>query len=104
MIELGYRANKLQHIDRDDVSWPFFRLLVGLPLPGQGITDGTDEMYEVEALQLFYQSKNKSLIETVQAVENGHVPISNELATYKARLAQAPKVSDALKTYLASRP
>jgi len=101
-IKALYNANELQHIGPDDVSWPFFRLLFGLPPPGEGIIDGTAEMYEVEALQLFYQSKNKALIETAQDVENGRALIPEELATFKRQLLQEPNMSNALRNFMAT--
>ncbi|MFM0598524.1 S8/S53 family peptidase [Paraburkholderia dilworthii] len=99
-IEAMRAANKLQHIEPDDVSWPFFRLLFGLPPPGNGI----EEMYEVEAYQIFYQSHDETLIASAQDCANGHHPSTGDVAALRVRFLKERNMSNALRNYLTSRP
>jgi hypothetical protein len=123
-IKTLYDANKLRKIRPDDVSWPLFRLLVGLPPPGDGSKDidgseelfdssepdtsseisGIEQMYEVEALQIFYRSRNKLLIDAVQGMQDGHAPSKKQLEDLKTMLLAENDMSNALRGYLSTRP
>ncbi|WDD91299.1 S8/S53 family peptidase [Burkholderia sp. FERM BP-3421] len=93
--------NKLQHIDPDEVSFPFLRLLFGLPPPGKGIEgQGVEEMYEVEALQIFYRSTDPDLVKAVEDYDRGRPPAAGDLPGLRARFLQAVDMSDALRGYL----
>jgi hypothetical protein len=88
--------NRLQHIDPDEVSFPFLRLLFGLPPPGKGI----EEMYEVEALQIFYRSTDPVLVKAVEHYDAGRPPAAGDLPGLRARFLQETDMSDALRAYL----
>ncbi|SIT42989.1 Subtilase family protein [Paraburkholderia ribeironis] len=123
-IKARYDANELRKIRPDDVSWPLFRLLAGLPPVGDGSKDiagseelfdgsepdtssetsGIEQMYEVEALQVFYRSRNKSLIDAVQSFQDGHAPSKKQLADLKTMLLAEDNMSNALREYLSTRP
>ena len=87
---------KLQHISPDDVSFPFFRLLFGLPPPG----DGIKEMYEVEAMQIAYGSRNKVLFQAMEAYANGRRPSKEQRTALKALFLREQNMSNALRTFL----
>ncbi|MFL9910086.1 S8 family serine peptidase [Paraburkholderia sp. RL17-337-BIB-A] len=87
---------KLQHIPPDDVSFPFFRLLFGLPPPG----DGIKEMYEVEAMQIVYGSRNKFLFQAMEAYANGRRPSKEQRTNLKALFLQEQNMSRSLRTFL----
>lgn len=90
--------NRLQNIDPDDVSFPFLRLLFGLAPPGNGI----EEMYEVEALQIFYQTTNERLFRAVEDYENERLQSNEDLSELRAQFLQEKGMSDALRGYLTS--
>jgi hypothetical protein len=87
----------LKRIDPDRCSWPFFRLLFGLPPPGRGI----DEMLEVEAQQVAYRSRNPLLQDAMETYPEGvGIPVS--LArTLQQQFLIEPEMSRTLRTYLA---
>ena len=87
----------LKRIDPDRCSWPFFRLLFGLPPPGRGI----DEMLEVEAQQVAYRSRNPFLQDAMETYPEG-VGIPVPLArTLQQQFLSEPEMSRTLRTYLA---
>jgi subtilisin family serine protease len=91
------RPTFLKRIDPDCCSWPFLRLLFGLPPPGRGV----DEMLEVEAQQVAYRSRNPLLQEAIQTYPEG-VGIPGPLArTLQQQFLSEPEMSRTLRTYLA---
>jgi len=98
-VQAAQAQNKLPHVPPDEVSFPFWRLLFGLPPPGPGV----DEMYETEAAQIFYRSANKDLAGAVEANPDGNPAQALGPAAAK-RLRDAfiaePAISDTLKAYL----
>jgi len=86
----------LNRIAPDRCSWPFFRILFGLPPPGRGI----DEMLEVEAQQVAYRSRNSELAHAMQTYPDG-VGIPDSLAhTLQQQFLREPEMSRTLRTYL----
>jgi hypothetical protein len=86
----------LKRIDPDRCSWPFFRLLFGLPPPGCG----ADEMFEVEAQQVAYRSRNPILQDAMQTYPEG-VGIPGSLArTLQQQFLKEPEMSRTLRAYL----
>jgi len=98
-VQAAQAQNKLPHVPPDEVSFPFWRLLFGLPPPGPGV----DEMYETEAAQIFYRSANKDLAGAVEANPDGNPAQALDPAAAR-RLRDAfiaePAISDTLKAYL----
>lgn len=97
-------ANKAQpkilvRREPDECSWPFFRLLFGLPPPDKGF----DEMAETEALQLAYRSTNPRLQEAMATYSNG-IGIPARLArSLRESFVLEPDMSRTLRTYLKPR-
>jgi hypothetical protein len=86
----------LRKLDRDKCSWPFFRILFGLPPPGSGV----DEMLELEALQLAYRSSDARLHEAMKAYSDG-VGIPARLARrLREDFIREPDMSRTLRVYL----
>jgi hypothetical protein len=98
-VQTAYKNNQLPDVPPDSVSFPFWRLLVGLPPPGPGV----DEMYETEAAQIFFRSSNSDLAKAVEANPEGDPakalspPSAGQLRD--AFIAE-PSISDALKAHL----
>jgi hypothetical protein len=85
--------------DPDECSWPFFRLLFGLPPPGKGF----DEMVDTEALQLGYRSTDPRLQEAMATYPSG-VGIPARLArSLREGFVRDPDMSRTLRTYLKPR-
>ena len=82
------------------MSFPFLRLLFGLPPPGAGI----DEMYETEAAQIFFRSKNTDFAAAVAANPYGDPTVAPLSAANRKALRDAfiaePSISNMLKAYL----
>jgi hypothetical protein len=96
-VDAAYKAKKLPHIEPDKVSNAFFRVLFGLPPPGSGV----DEMYETEAAQLFFRSKNKELVAAFEADPEGKKKLPRKMAKrLRDALIREPAISNSLKTYL----
>lgn len=99
-VQKAYETGQLPYAPPDDVSFPFLRLLFGLPPPGPGV----DEMYETEAAQIFFRSRNTALAAAVEANPEGDpaiAPISpaDRKALQDAFIAE-PSISNTLKAYL----
>lgn len=89
----------LDRRDPDECSWPFFRLLFGLPPPGKGF----DEMLDTEALQLGYRSTDPRLQEAMATYPNG-IGIPARLArSLRQGFVRDPDMSRTLRTYLKPR-
>ncbi|HEY8698607.1 MAG TPA: S8/S53 family peptidase [Rhizomicrobium sp.] len=96
-VTKAYKDGKLPHIEPDKVSNPFFRLLFGLPPPGSGV----DEMYETEAAQLLFRSKNKELVAAFEADPQGQKKLSPQKAKrLRDAFIREPAISNSLKTHL----
>lgn len=90
---------KFEKIGPDKVSFPFWRLLFGLAPP----QSGREEMYEVEAHQLLYRSKNTALQEAYE--QYSEAKDLNELSPQlvqelREQFLQEPDMSMALRSYL----
>lgn len=90
---------KFEKIGPDKVSFPFWRLLFGLAPP----KSGREEMYEVEAYQLLYRSKNTALQEAYEQYSeakdlNGMSP--KLIQDLREQFLQEPDMSRALRSYL----
>jgi len=98
-VQSAYTQNLLPRTPEDAVSFPFWRLLFGLPPPGPGV----DEMYETEAAQIFFSSANRDLAAAVEANPDG-VPAKALPPADAKRLRDAfiaePSISNALKAHL----
>ena len=87
------------------MSFPLFRLLFGLPPPGTGI----DNIYETEAAQIFFRSKNTALAAAVAANPDGDPAIAPLLsaahrkALRDAFISEPSTISNALKAHLQTR-
>jgi subtilisin family serine protease len=86
----------LQEIAPDRCSWPFFRLLFGLPPPGEGV----DEMMEVEAQQLAYRSTNPRLQKAIQTYPDGVGLPAPLVRTLQSDFLNEPDMSRTLRIYL----
>jgi subtilisin family serine protease len=99
----AFATGTLRYAPPDDVSFPFLRLLFGLPPPGAGI----DEMYETEAAQIFFRSKNADLAAAVAANPDGDpaaAPLSStDRKTLRDAFIAEPSISNTLKAYLQTR-
>jgi hypothetical protein len=96
-VNAAYKAHKLPNIAPDEVSNAFFRVLFGLPPPGPGV----DEMYETEAAQLLFRSRNKELVAAFEADPEGEKQLSSKTAKrLRDALIREPAISKTLKTYL----
>jgi Subtilase family len=97
-----YRSNSgvfQRPIERDAVSFPFFRLLFGLPPPGNGV----DEMHELEALQLLYVTQNKTFVQAVEAYDAdpaGYALSGAQRKDLCDQFISDPNMSRTLKAYL----
>lgn len=90
---------RLVRRDPDECSWPLFRLLFGLPPPGNGF----DEMAETEALQLAYRSTDPRLQDAMATYRNG-IGIPRRLAhLLRERFVLEPDMSRTLRNYLKPR-
>jgi subtilisin family serine protease len=94
------QTNQLPYAPPDDVSFPFLRLLFGLPPPGAGV----DEMYDTEAAQIFFRSRNADLAAAVAANPDGDPAVAPLSAARRKALRDAfiaePSISSTLKAYL----
>jgi hypothetical protein len=86
----------LQKIEPDECSWPFFRLLFGLPPPG----DGVDEMLEIEALQLAYRSTDKRLHEAMDTYIDGQGIPARLARILRENFIREADMSRTLRTHL----
>jgi subtilisin family serine protease len=86
----------LKEIAPDRCSWPFFRLIFGLPPPGAGV----DEMMEVEAQQLAYRSTNPRLQDAMQRYPDGIGMPAPLVRTLQKEFLNEPDMSRTLKRYL----
>lgn len=101
-VQAAYSSNQLPYAPPDQVSFPFLRLLFGLPPPGPGV----DEMYETEALQVFYRSRNKEIIDAVTANPEGDKtspPTPPQAKRLRDAFIAEPTLSTALKAHLQAR-
>jgi hypothetical protein len=100
LVQQAFQAGQLPHAPLDDVSFPFMRLLFGLPPPGPGV----DEMYETEALQIFFRSSNTELAAAVAANPDGDPAASTLTPAQRKALQDAfiaePSISTTLRAYL----
>ena len=100
LVQQAFATGTLRYAPPDDVSFPLFRLLFGLPPPGTGI----DEMYETEAAQIFFRSKNTALAAAVAANPDGDPATAPLSAAKRKALRDAfisePSISNALKAHL----
>jgi hypothetical protein len=100
LVQQAFATGTLRYAPPDDVSFPLFRLLFGLPPPGTGI----DEMYETEAAQIFFRSKNTALAAAVAANPDGDPATAPLSAAERKALRDAfisePSISNALKAHL----
>lgn len=85
-IEADYRAGKLQKSAVDEVSFPFWRLLVGEPPPGSA----QEAMYETEVAQIVLSSQNAKLVAAAQRVGDGGGLSPAERDELKATLLAEP--------------
>jgi hypothetical protein len=86
----------LTKIVEDQCSWPFLRLLFGLPPPGPGV----DEMIEVEALQVAYRSQNPRLQKMMDSHPDGRgipAPVADRL---RKEFLREPDMSGTLRSHL----
>ena len=79
----------------DDVRFPWVRMVGGF----ESAADGTEEMYEVEALQVFLQSPG------LQELAGGADPLADQLPPAERRqlvdsMRQSPRISEALREHL----
>ena len=102
-VQQAFQNNQLPHAPPDDVSFPFLRLLFGLPPPGAGV----DEMYETEAAQIFFRSRNADLAAAVAASPDGDPAVAPMSAAARRALQDAfiaePSMSNTLKAYLQTK-
>jgi hypothetical protein len=85
-IEAEYHAGDLQKSAVDEVSFPFWRLLVGEPPPGSA----QEAMYETEVAQIVLSSRNAKLVTVAQRVGNGGTLEPAERDQLKAALLAEP--------------
>lgn len=85
-IETEYRTGNLQKSAPDEVTFPFWRLLVGEPPPGSS----QEAMYETEVAQIVLSSRNAKLGAAAQRVGNGGALDPAERDQLKAALLAEP--------------
>ncbi len=96
-VSAAYKGGKLPNVPPDRVSAPFTRLLFGLSPPGPGV----DEMYDTEAAQLLFRSKNKELVAAFEADPHGEKRLKPKTAKrLRDALIREPAISNTLKSYL----
>ncbi len=86
----------LKPIEPDRCSWPLFRYLFGLPPPGKG----SEEMMEVEALQLAYRSRNPRLQQVMQDYPEGVGMPARVAEALRSDFLNEPDMSRTLRQYL----
>ena len=90
------QPTSLERIEPDRCSWPFFRLLFGLPPPGRGV----DEMLEIEAQQVAYRSRNPVLQDAMQIYPEGVGMPASLARTLRQQFVIEPEMSRTLRMYL----
>jgi subtilisin family serine protease len=95
-LEVAFRTD-LPPAAVDDVSFPWLRLLGGLE--STSAVDGVEQMYEVEALQVYLLSPQ------LQSLTGGADPVTDDLPaaerrTMFRRMRELPRISQALRSKL----
>ena len=96
-VQAAYKSQKLPFIQPDKVTSPFIRVLFGLPPPGPGV----DEMYDTEAAQILFRSRNKDLVAAFQDDPFGKKKLPPKKAkALRDAMIREPAISETLKNYL----
>jgi len=91
---------KLRHADPDKDSWPFIRLLFGLPPAGSGI----DEMLDKEAQHLALRSTNPRLQDVLGSEVDGDKVPAQEAGKLRDDFLREPDMSVTLREVLLMSP
>jgi hypothetical protein len=95
-IRQEIQSNQIQQAPADDASFPFLRLLVGLGPPGSE----EERMFETEAAQLVFGSRNPELVAAFEAHAAGAALAPATIARARQLLKAEPDISAALTARL----